>query len=102
MIIVNSDRLEGHDIIQYLGLVRGNTVQNQTYWQRYILASIKGIFGGEIKPYTELMTDARIRAMDRMIKHAEELGADAIINIRFSTVPVIFGIAELLASTGQQ
>ncbi|HUV22389.1 MAG TPA: YbjQ family protein, partial [Gammaproteobacteria bacterium] len=64
---------------------------------RDIMASVKNIFGGELKGYTELLTEAREEAVGRMVRQAEAIGANAVINVRFSTSSVAAGAAELFA-----
>ena len=95
MIIVNCEHLEGHEIVQYLGIVRGNTVRSK-HVGKDILAKIRSIFGGELKQYTEMMNEARMQSLTRMIEDATELGADAIINVRFATSQIMEGSAELM------
>ncbi len=95
MIIVSCERLEGHEIVQYLGIVRGNTVRSK-HVGKDILAGIRSIFGGELKQYTEMMNEARMQSLTRMIEDATELGADAIINVRFATSQIMEGSAELM------
>ena len=94
MIIVNTETIPGKHIGEILGLVQGNTIRAKNVG-RDIMAGLKNIVGGELKGYTELMSDARQEAMDRMIADAEALNADAIVNIRFSTCSVTQGAAEL-------
>lgn len=96
MIIVNSDRLEGYRITEYLGLVRGSTIRAK-HLGKDILAGLRLLIGGEIKEYTEMLVEARNESLKRMKAEAERLGADAIINVRFVTASVMAGAAELLA-----
>lgn len=96
MLIINSDRLEGYQITEYLGLVRGNTIRAK-HIGKDLLASLRTIVGGEIKEYTEMLMEARNESIRRMTAHAEKLDADAIINVRFVTSQVMTGAAELLA-----
>lgn len=96
MIIVNSDRLEGYRITEYLGLVRGNTIRAK-HIGKDILAGLRLLIGGEIKEYTEMLVEARNESLKRMKAEADQLGADAIINVRFVTAHVLAGAAELLA-----
>ena len=96
MLIVNSDRLEGYRITKYLGLVRGNTIRAK-HLGKDLLAGLRSIVGGEIKEYTEMLTESRNESVKRMVAEAEQLGADAIINVRFMTSQVMSGAAELLA-----
>ena len=94
MIIVNTETIPGMQIVQLKGLVQGNTIRAK-HAGRDIMAGLKNLVGGELKGYTELMTEARREAMTRMIAQAEELQANAIVNIRFSTSSVSQGAAEL-------
>ena len=75
-------------------MVQGNTVRAK-HAGRDIMASVKNIFGGELKGYTELLTEAREEATGRMVQQAEAIGANAVINVRFSTSSVAAGAAEL-------
>lgn len=94
MIIVNTETIPGMHIIQLRGLVQGNTIRAK-HVGRDFMAGLKNIVGGELKGYTELLTEARQEAMDRMVAQAEEVGANAILNVRFSTSSVTQGAAEL-------
>ena len=96
MILVNTETIPGREIVEMLGLVQGNTIRAK-HLGRDIAASFKNLVGGEIKGYTELLTEARREAMDRMIAQAGQLGADAVVNVRFSTSAVTAGAAELYA-----
>lgn len=96
MITVNTELIPGHEIIKVLGLVQGNVVQSK-YVGRDIMAGIKTIVGGEIKGYTEMLTEARNIAYKRMVDEAEKLGANAILNVRYTTSQVMQGSSELLA-----
>ena len=96
MIVVNTDFVPGKEITQVLALVRGNTIQSK-HVGKDILASFKQLVGGEIKEYTEMMSEAREIAIKRMVEKAEELGADAVINVRFMTSSVMGSAAEMLA-----
>lgn len=94
MIIVNTETVPGHRIVELRGLVQGNTIRAK-HVGRDMMAGFKNLVGGELKGYTELLTEARREAMSRMISQAEELGANAVINVRFSTSSVTQGAAEL-------
>ena len=94
MIIVNTEYIPGMRIANMLGLVQGNTIRAK-HVGRDIMAGLKNLVGGELKGYTELLTEARREAMRRMINQAEELGANAVVNVRFSTSSVTQGAAEL-------
>lgn len=94
MILTNTESIPGKTILEHYGLVSGNTVRAKNVG-RDIAASFKNLVGGELKGYTELLEDARREATDRMIKQATALGANAIVNIRYSTSAVAQGAAEL-------
>ncbi|MGY0217491.1 YbjQ family protein [Endozoicomonadaceae bacterium StTr2] len=96
MILTNIEAVPGKKIVQHLGMVQGNTVRSK-HAGKDILAGIKNIFGGELTGYTELLTEAREEAVARMSQQAEAIGANAVINIRFSTSSVAAGAAELFA-----
>ena len=96
MIVVTTETIAGRDIRESLGLVRGNTIRAR-HVGRDIMAGLKTIVGGEIQEYAKLMGEAREQAIDRMVAEARELGADAIVNVRFSTSVIIGGAAEMLA-----
>ena len=95
MLIVNTDFITGKEL-QTIGLVRGSTIQSK-HIGKDITASFKTIIGGELKAYTEMIIEARDIATGRMVAEAEQLGADAIINVRFSTSAVMAGAAEVMA-----
>jgi uncharacterized protein YbjQ (UPF0145 family) len=96
MIITTTDSVPNKKIREILGVAMGNTVRAK-HIGKDIMAGLKGVVGGEIKQYTEMMNDSRQEAINRMINHAKELGADAVINIRFTTSMTMRGAAELLA-----
>lgn len=96
MILVNTETAPGFEIVQVKGLVQGNTVRAK-HAGRDIAASFKNLVGGELKGYTELLTESRRQAVERMMAQAEQLGANAIVNIRFTTSAVTAGAAELYA-----
>ena len=95
MIITTSDQIIGKEIKESLGLVRGSTIRAK-HLGKDIIAGLRGIVGGEIKEYTEALEEARKIAVERMIKDAEEMGADAIVCVRFTTSQILTGAAELL------
>ena len=95
MIIVTTPEVKGRDIKKVLGLVKGNTIRARNIG-RDILALFRNITGGEIKDYTKLLAQAREQALDRMIEEAESLGANAIVNVRFSTSYIMQNAAEIL------
>lgn len=95
MILVNTENVPGRDVSESLGLVRGNTIRAK-WIGKDIIAGIRNFFGGELKEYTEMLTEAREEALNRMIGEAEKLGADAVVNVRFVTAQISQGAAELL------
>lgn len=96
MIIATTDTIEGRKIAKTLGLVKGNTIRAK-WFGKDIIAGLRNIIGGELKEYTEMMTDARQQALSRMEEEAKKLNADAIVSTRFTTSTVTSGAAELLA-----
>ncbi|MCB0720160.1 MAG: YbjQ family protein [Bacteroidetes bacterium] len=96
MIIVNTPDVAGHRIVKTIGLVRGNTIRAK-HVGKDILASLRMLVGGEIKEYTEMLTEARNEAILRMTAEGKAAGANAIVNVRFVTSQVMTGAAELLA-----
>lgn len=96
MILSTVDEIAGKEVVEVLGLVRGNTIRAR-HVGKDIMAGFKNIVGGEITDYTKMLAESREQALDRMITDARALGADAIIGIRFSTSSVMQGAAELLA-----
>jgi len=96
MIVVNTEDVPGRQIAQTLGLVQGNTIRAK-HAGRDIMAGFKNLVGGELKGYTELLTESRRQAMERMLQQAQQLGADAVVNVRFTTSAVTSGAAELYA-----
>ena len=94
MIIVNTETIPGHNILEVRGLVQGNTVRSK-HVGKDIMAGFKNLVGGELKGYTELLTEARREAMERMIEQARQLKANAIVNVRFATSAVSQGAAEI-------
>ena len=96
MIITTTENIPGEEIVEILGLSRGSTVRARNVG-RDIFASLKNLIGGEINEYTKLQADSREQALQRMIKDAESLGADAVINVRITTSMIMQGVAEILA-----
>ena len=96
MILVNTDYVTGRDISEMLGIVRGNTIQAKGLGKD-IKAGFRHMAGGEILEYTSMLSEAREISMKRMEEKAAELGADAVINIRFMTSAIMGGAAEILA-----
>jgi len=96
MILTNIENIPGARIVRHIGLVGGNTIRAK-HIGRDIMAGLKNIVGGELKGYTELLTEARNEAVGRMVNQAQSLGANAVVNVRFSTSSVTQGAAELFA-----
>ena len=96
MLISNTETIPGYTIRELKGLVQGNTVRAK-HAGRDIAASFKNLVGGEIKGYTELLTESRQEALQRMLAQAEQLGANAVVNVRFTTSAVTSGASELYA-----
>lgn len=96
MFIVNTETVPGYAITRTLGLVQGNTIRAKNVG-RDIGAAFKNLVGGEIRAYTELMSEARNEAVERMVVQAQTLQANAIVNVRFTTSQVVGGAAELYA-----
>lgn len=94
MIVTNIQYVPGKEIVEHFGLVTGSTVRSK-HFGRDFMASIKNIVGGELKGYTELLNESRQEALSRLVEQAESLGANAVINVRFSTTSVASGAAEL-------
>lgn len=96
MLITNIEVIPDKKITRHLGLVSGNTVRTK-HAGRDLMAGLKNIFGGELVGYTELLSESREEAVARMTKQAEAIGANAVINVRFSTSSITGGAAELFA-----
>ena len=94
MILTNIDSVPGKSIIEHFGVVMGSTVRAK-HVGKDIMASFKNLIGGELKAYTDLLNESRKQAIDRMKIQAEQLGANAIINIRFATSSIAQGASEL-------
>jgi len=95
MIVTTTETVPGKTINKILGIVRGNTIRAR-WFGRDMLAGLKTIIGGEIKSYTTMINQAREEAMSRMLAEAEKQGADAIVNVRFTTSDVMQGAAEVM------
>jgi uncharacterized protein YbjQ (UPF0145 family) len=96
MMVSNLEIVPGRRVVKHLGLVQGSTVRAKNVGKD-LLASLKNIVGGELKSYTELLLEARKEATERMLEQAEAIGANAVLNVRFSTSSITQGAAELLA-----
>ena len=95
MILVNTDYISGKQF-EMLGLVKGSTIQSKNIGKD-ITQGFKTLVGGELTAYTEMMNEARALATKRMVAEAEELGADAVVNIRYASAAVMQGAAEVMA-----
>jgi uncharacterized protein YbjQ (UPF0145 family) len=96
MIITNIETVPGKTIVEHFGLVSGSTIRAK-HVGRDIMAGLKNFVGGELKGYTQLLHESRQQALERMIEQARQLGANAVVNVRFSTSSVAQGAAELYA-----
>ncbi len=96
MLVSNLEIVPGKRITKHLGLVQGSTVRSK-HVGKDLLAGLKNIVGGELKGYTELLQEARQEATDRMLEQAKSAGANAVLNVRFSTSSITQGAAEMLA-----
>ena len=96
MLITKIETGPGRTIVRHLGLVQGSTVRAK-HVGRDIMAGLKNIVGGELKGYTELLNEAREEAIARMSEQARQMGANAVVNVRFSTASVAAGAAEIFA-----
>lgn len=96
MIIINTETIPGYRITEVKGLVQGNTIRAK-HVGRDIAASLKNLVGGELRGYTELLTEARRQSLERMMSQAQQLGANAVVNVRFTTSAITGGAAELYA-----
>lgn len=95
MTLVNTDYISGKEL-ETIGLVKGSTIQSKNIGKD-ILQAFKSMVGGELKAYTEMMTEARALATKRMADEAETLGADAIVNIRYASSAIMQNAAEVIA-----
>ena len=96
MLITTTNFIAGREIAETIDIARGSTVRARNIG-RDIFAGLKNLVGGEISEYTKLMADAREQAIQRMIADAQSIGADAVINVRFTTSMVMQGCSEILA-----
>jgi len=96
VIVTTTRDIAGKRIVRTLGLVRGNTIRAR-HIGRDIMAFFRNVVGGEVSEYTKLFAKAREQALDRMIEEAREIGANAVVEVRFSTSEVMAGAAELMA-----
>ena len=90
----NTETIPGKTIAEFHGIVSGSTVRAK-HVGRDIMAGLKNIVGGELKGYTELLEESRHEAVERMVKQAQSVGANAVVNVRFATSSVASGASEL-------
>ena len=95
MILVNTDYISGKEL-EMLGLVKGSTIQSK-HLGKDITQSFKTLVGGELTSYNEMMNEARAIATKRMVEEAQEMGADAVVNIRYASSAIMQGAAEVIA-----
>jgi len=95
MILINNDKIPGKKVEKVLGLVKGNTIRARNV-VKDIMAVFRNLAGGEVKEYTKMLAEAREQALDRMVEDGKKLGANGIINVRFSTSNIMQGAAEIL------
>lgn len=96
MLLTTQDQFDDYEITETLGIVKGNVVRARNVG-RDIMAAFRNLAGGEIVEYTKLIAESREQAMDRMKKHAETLGADGVVCMRFTTSSIMSGASELFA-----
>lgn len=96
MLLSNIEQIPGKTILEHYGVVSGSTVRAKNVG-RDVAASLKNIVGGELKGYTQLLSESRAQAVERMKTQAAELGANAIVNVRFSTSSITQGASEIFA-----
>ncbi len=96
MLITTQDEFADKTIVETLGLVKGNTIRAR-HIGKDIMAGLRNLVGGEITEYTKMLAESREQSLDRMMKNAEEMGADGVVCLRFTTSAVMQGSAELLA-----
>ena len=96
MILTNVNTVPGRKIVEHFGIVQGSTVRAK-HIGRDLMASLKNLVGGELKGYTELLQESREEALQRMTEQARQLGANAVVNIRFATSSIAQGASELFA-----
>lgn len=96
ILISNTELVPGREIVEFYGVVTGNTVRAK-HIGRDIMAGLKNVVGGELVGYTELLQDSRQEATQRMIEQARSMGANAVVNVRFATSSISQGAAELFA-----
>ncbi|MCC5996470.1 MAG: YbjQ family protein [Oceanicaulis sp.] len=96
VIVTMADMVPGREVAEVLGIARGSVVRAR-FFGRDFIAGLRNLVGGEVTEYTKLLAEAREQALARLLAHAEEMGADAVVTFRFSTSSVMEGNAEILA-----
>ncbi|NIP25242.1 MAG: heavy metal-binding domain-containing protein [Phycisphaerae bacterium] len=96
MLMSTTETIEGKKIVKHLGLVKGNTIRAR-HIGRDIMAGLRNVVGGEITDYTKMMAESREQALDRMTEDAQNLGANAIVGVKFATSMVMQSASEILA-----
>jgi len=96
MIVTTTESIPNREIAEIIGVARGSTVRARNAFKDFT-AGLKNVVGGELTEYTKLQADSREQAMDRMVKDAQALGADAILNVRLATSVITQGASEILA-----
>ena len=96
MIVTTSEKIAGHQVVEVLGIARGNTIRAR-HVGTDIIAALRNLVGGEVSEYTKLMAEAREQSYDRMIADAKSKGANAVVSMRFTTSMIAQGAAEILA-----
>lgn len=96
MLVSNLEIIPGKRIVKHLGMVQGSTVRAK-HVGRDIMAGLKNIVGGELTGYTELLQETRAEATKRMVDQAQKIGANAVLNVRYTTTSIAQGAAEILA-----
>ena len=96
MLLSTTETIEGMKIVRQLGLVKGNTIRAR-HIGRDIMAGLRNVVGGEITDYTKMMAESREQALDRMVEDAQNLGANAIVGVKFATSMVMQSASEILA-----
>ncbi len=92
--LTNIESVPGKRIVEHFGLVSGSLVRSKHFGSDF-MAGMKNIVGGELKGYTKLLDETREQAIERMVEQAKDIGANAVLNVRFSTSSVAQGAAEL-------
>lgn len=95
MIITTTETVAGRDISEVLGIAKGNVVRAR-FVGRDIVAGLRTLVGGEVDEYTKLMAEAREQSYDRMLESANQMGADAVVNVRFTTSLIMQGSSEIM------